>query len=58
MEGWKAHGGLAVAQVLFGGYHVLTKVALNVGVNQVVFCAYRDLLALFILSPFAFLTEK
>ncbi|XXG88326.1 hypothetical protein AAC387_Pa12g0550 [Persea americana] len=58
MEGWKAHGGLAVAQVLFGGYHVLTKVALNVGVNQVVFCAYRDLIAVFILSPFAFLTEK
>ena len=55
---WKVHFALLVAQVLSGGYYVVTKVALVHGMNRIVLSLYRDLVALVFLLPAALFIER
>ncbi|CAJ1952035.1 unnamed protein product [Sphenostylis stenocarpa] len=49
---------LLTLQLCFAGYHIVSRLALNIGVSQVVYPVYRNLIALLLLSPFAYLLEK
>ncbi len=55
---WKAHAALLLVQLNYGGYHVIAKLALSGGINQLVFCVLRDVVALAILGPLAYVKDK
>ncbi|MED6210437.1 hypothetical protein PIB30_064135 [Stylosanthes scabra] len=55
---WKAQLALLMTPLIYGCYHIVTKVALNDGVNQLVFSVLRDLIALSVLAPVAYFHEK
>lgn len=44
---------LLVLQFCFAGFHIVSRLALNIGVSQVVYPVYRNLIALLLLSPLA-----
>ena len=48
---------LVAVQLAYGGYHVVSKVALQEGVNRYVFCAYRDIIAVVALFAFQFVSR-
>ncbi|KAL7114708.1 hypothetical protein ACP275_04G139000 [Erythranthe tilingii] len=49
---------LLILQLCFAGFHIVSRVALNIGVSKVVYPVYRNIIALLLLGPFAYFTEK
>ncbi|KAK4843310.1 hypothetical protein QYF36_006626 [Acer negundo] len=49
---------LLALQFCFAGFHIVSRVALNIGVSKVVYPVYRNIIALLLLAPFAYFLEK
>lgn len=49
---------LLVLQLCYAGTHIVSRLALNIGVSKVVYPVYRNLIALLLLGPFAYFSEK
>ncbi|XP_050232346.1 WAT1-related protein At3g18200 [Mercurialis annua] len=45
-------------QLCFAGFHIVSRVALNIGVSKVVYPVYRNIIALLFLAPLAYFFEK
>lgn len=57
-EKTKLLSGLLALQLCFAGYHIVSRVALNIGVSKVVYPVYRNVIALFLLGPIAYFLER
>lgn len=49
---------LVALQFCFAGFHIVSRLALNIGVSKVVYPVYRNIIALLLLSPLAYFLEK
>ncbi|XP_027167978.1 WAT1-related protein At3g18200 [Coffea eugenioides] len=49
---------LLILQLCFAGFHIVSRVALNIGVSKIVYPVYRNIIALLLLGPFAYFMEK
>ncbi|XP_004236428.1 WAT1-related protein At3g18200 [Solanum lycopersicum] len=49
---------LLVLQLCFAGFHIVSRLALNIGVSQIVYPVYRNTIALVLLGPCAYFLEK
>ncbi|PHU24269.1 Protein WALLS ARE THIN 1 [Capsicum chinense] len=49
---------LLVLQFCFAGFHIVSRLALNIGVSKIVYPVYRNIIALLLLGPFAYFLEK
>lgn len=49
---------LVALQFSYSGFHIVSRVALNIGVSKVVYPVYRNIIALILLGPFAYFFEK
>src|SRR5574339_181151 len=57
-EKLQLHGAMLALQFGYAGFHVVSRAALNMGISKLVFLVYRNIIAFFLLLPFAFFLEK
>ncbi|KAF5201482.1 Wat1-related protein [Thalictrum thalictroides] len=49
---------LVALQFLYAGFHIVSRLALNMGISKVVYPIYRNIIALVLLGPLAYFLEK
>ncbi|CAM8971581.1 unnamed protein product [Rhodiola kirilowii] len=49
---------LLALQFCFAGFHIVSRLALNMGISKVVYPVYRNIIALLLICPFAYFLEK
>ncbi|RWR93926.1 WAT1-related protein [Cinnamomum micranthum f. kanehirae] len=54
----KLYLAMLALQFCYAGFHIVSRTALNMGVSKVVFPVYRNIIALLLLAPFAYILEK
>jgi hypothetical protein len=52
------YAAMLLVQFAYGGSNILMKIALEKGLNQIVFVVYRHLIAMILLGPFAYVIER
>jgi hypothetical protein len=52
------HVAMLALQFGYAGFHIVSRLALNMGISKVVFPVYRNIIALILLVPFAYFLEK
>ncbi|KAL0553405.1 hypothetical protein IC582_007300 [Cucumis melo] len=57
-EKLQLHGAMLALQFGYAGFHVVSRAALNMGISKLVFLVYRNIIAFFLLLPFAYFLEK
>ncbi|KAG6645650.1 protein WALLS ARE THIN 1-like isoform X1 [Carya illinoinensis] len=54
----KLHLVMTLWQLGYAGNHIILRSALDMGISKIVFPLYRNAIALFVLAPFAYFSEK
>lgn len=57
-EKGQLHIAMLALQFGYAGFHVVSMLALNMGISKIVFPVYRNILAFILLLPFAYFLEK
>lgn len=57
-EKFQLHIAMLALQFGYAGFHVVSRLALNMGISKIVFPVYRNILAFILLVPFAYFLEK
>ncbi|KAJ9173821.1 hypothetical protein P3X46_016920 [Hevea brasiliensis] len=58
MKSCGSYSAMILIQLAYGGSNILIKIALDKGLNQLVFVVYRHLIAWILLGPFAYVLER